>query len=498
MASIPRCVRTMAMTFAAFILSAGLAYGQPAGEPAAQPLAAPDHVDRGTSGVELWNLTQSKLFNGEIHRIYVKMNQATWNQLHDDEKNSGCRKSNDVKWVHARYFVVDDVPMKDVAMKVRGNTSRCIPRLQFSVQFDRDHGVYSRQGNEAWHEVVFDEATKAAIKDRSLFGLTEISLRRSYNDSSSVNDSGNGLLAREYLATWAAGEAENVAHTTVRGAPLYRTVYALVEFQLCASDADNACTNRFRRAYLIAETLDKSFFKMRFDDKKPTVFAMAHGCALKGDNGFGLACVEPQYLEGKKFDEDDAQQKAQALSYLTGPTGLKTRLDAATTPAAIGEVLDLDNVVNYASIATTVGHWDSAYGNFNNDLLYYDHASNKWKLIIWDMDNTFDYNGRGDPFRRYAYDDVAKAPRVLFDKLFALPELNARLKKRLGAYVAQIYDNKGAGPISGKIIEGRDRYIAKLNAELVAGERQKLSRTREMFDYTRTRFGVLRKELAAD
>jgi hypothetical protein len=37
-----------------------------------------------------------------------------------------------------------------------------------------------------------------------------------------------------------------------------------------------------------------------------------------------------------------------------------------------------------------------------------------------------------------------------------------------------------------------------MNADLVAGERQKLSRTREMFDYTKTRFGVLRKELSAD
>lgn len=489
---------SLGTAFAVLVLSAGLAFGQVAGQPAAQPLAPPDQAERGTSGVELWNLTQSKLFNGEIHRIYVKMNQAAWNQLHDDEKNSGCRKSNDVKWVHARYFVVDDVPMKNVAMKVRGNTSRCIPRLQFSVQFDRDHGVYSRQGNEAWHEVVFDDATKAAIKDRTLFGLTEISLRRSYNDSSSVNDSGNGLLAREFLATWAAAEAESVAHTTARGAPVYRAAYALVEFQLCASDADNACTNRFRRAYQITEAIDKRFFKMRYDDKKPTVFAMAHGCALKGDRGFGLACVEPQYLEGKKFDEDDAEQQAQALSYLTGPTGLKARLDAATTPAAVGEVLDLDNVMNYASIATTVGHWDSAYGNFNNDLLYYDRASNKWKLIIWDMDNTFDYNGRGDPFRRYTYADVANAPRILFDKLFALPELNTRFRKRLGAYLARIYDKKGAGPVSDKIIEGRDRYIAKLNAELVAGERQKLSRTREMSDYSKTRFRVLRKELSAN
>jgi len=484
---IPRRLRCLSIAFTMLGLSAGPAYGQPV--PATDPAM---------SGEELWNLTQSKLFNGEIHRIYIKMNQGAWNQLHDDEKNSGCRKSDDVKWVHARYFAFDDVPMKDIAMKVRGNTSRCIPRLQFSVSFDRTHGVYSRQGNENWHEVPYDDVAKAGIKDRTLYGLTELNLRRSFNDSSSQNDSGNGMLAREYVATWAAAEAEKVARTTVRGAPVYRTAYALVEFQLCASDADNDCSNRFRRAYVVAEALDKSFFRMRYDDKKPTVFAMSHGCALKGDNGFGAACMAPQYVDGKRFDDGDAGQQAQAMNHLTGPAGLRARLEAATTPASIGDVLDLDNLMNYASIVTTVGHWDSAYGNFNNDLLYLDASSNTWKLIVWDMDNTFDYDGRGDPFRRYSYADVANAPRILVDKLLTTPELNSRLKKRLDAFLARVYDDKGAGPISSKIAEGRDRYIAKMNGELAGGELQNLARTREMFDYTRTRYGVLRRQLSAD
>jgi hypothetical protein len=364
------------------------------------------------------------------------------------------------------------------------------------VSFERTHGVYSRQGNEPWHEVQYDDAAKAVIKGRTLYGLDELNLRRSFNDSSSKNDSGNGMLAREPVATWAVAEAEKVASTTVRGPPVYRTAYALVEFQLCSSDADNKCANRFRRAYVIAESLDKAFFRMRYDDRNPTVFAMSHGCALKGDDGFSLRCVEPEYIEGKRLDEGDREQEAKALSYLTGPAGLKTRLDGAGTAAEVGEVLDLDNVMNYASVATTVGHWDSAYGNFNNDLLYFHAPSGKWKLIIWDMDNTMDYDGPGGPGHLYSYADVAKAPRILFDKLFDLPTLNARLKQRLGSYLSTIYDEQGKGPMRDEIVRVRDQYIAKMNGELVSGERQNLDRAREMLDYSETRYRVLKEQIS--
>ena len=172
------------------------------------------------TGQALWDQTEDKLFNGRIHKIYVKMNQAVWNQLHDDEKSNACTKGENVKWAHVRYFVLDELVLKNVALRVRGNTSRCIPRLQFSVAFDKANKVYTRQGQERWRAVNYDAATLAAIKDRTVHGLKELSLRRSFNDSTAENDSGNGMLAREYVAAWAAAQAETVARTTLRGAGL--------------------------------------------------------------------------------------------------------------------------------------------------------------------------------------------------------------------------------------------------------------------------------------
>jgi hypothetical protein len=68
---------------------------------------------------------------------------------------------------------------------------------------------------------------------------------------------------------------------------------------------------------------------MRYDDAKPTFFSMSHGCALKGDRGLTPACLEPEYLKGKKYDDQDAEQTAQFTALLSGPQGLKAQIDAA-------------------------------------------------------------------------------------------------------------------------------------------------------------------------
>jgi spore coat protein CotH len=465
-------------------------------QPTVQPAAETGPPE--ASGNDLWALTESRLFNGEVHKISIRMNQAVWDRLHEDEKRNECRKAAHTGWAHVRDFTINDVIMKNVAIKVRGNSSRCVPRLQFSVSFDKTKGVYTRQGTEDWYEVNYDEQTGAAIKGRTLHGLQELNLRRSYNDSSSEYDSGNGMLAREFVATWASAKAEDIAKTTLRGPPTYRTAYALVEFQFCANDADNACNNRIVRAYLIAEPLDKGFFKMRYDDEKPTFFSMAHGCALrveKGNEGFTYRCLEPEYMDGKKIDEANAEDLLKALAHINGTEGLKAHVDAAASPSELGKVLDLDSIMNYAAFATTVGHWDSAYGNFNNDVLYFHPPSGKWKLIASDMDDTFDYDGAGGTARSYSYAEVANGTRILFDKLFGMPELDAKFRKHLGNYLTTLYGSNGSdSPLKNKILDARDRYILKTNDELPSTEHQNIERAKEMIDYAKQRLRVLRNQ----
>lgn len=487
-----------ACCIAAFVglsLGAGSASARLPAKPAAQ--AAMEEDRPGISGKELWALTETKLFNGQVHRISLRMNQAVWDRLQEDEKSQGCSDTGSPKWAHVRDFTFNDIGMKDVAIKVLGEGSRCVPRVPFALSFGRMEGVYTRQGEENWVEAEYGEPARAAIRDRVLHGLESLNLHRSYNDSSAENDGGKGMLAREFVATWAAAKAEDTARTTLRGAPVYRTAYALVEFQLCAGNADDSCDNRFIRAYLIAEPIDKGFFRMRYDDEKPTFFSMANGCALRTDRGiqgFISPCLQPEYLEGKKVDRENGALQLKALGHLTGPGGLRSRIAAAESAPELGKVIDLDAFMNYAAFATTTGYWDSAYGNFNNDILYFHAQSGKWKIIVGNADNTFgDGNGgRGNPANSYSYAEAAGTPRMLFDKLFGISALDAQFRKHLGNYLSRLYAPDGS--IKGTITDTRDRYIMKLNDELPSGERQDTQRAQGMLDYARQRVRVLRNQ----
>lgn len=462
------------------------------------------------TGEQLWNDTQAKLFQEKfVHQIYIKLNQAAWNQLHDDEKNNGCSKGDDVKWVYLKHLAVDGQDFPHAAFKVRGNTSRCIPRLQFSVRLHKAKGVWNKQSwDREWHKVDFNEADAKAIKKQNLYGLPGFSLRRSFNDASASNDSGQGMLAREYVGSWAVAQGEKVSRTTVRGAATYRTSYAVVEFQLCNDDADEACNNRFRRMYILSENIDSDYFRIRYDDDAPTAFSMTYGHALKldenGNHEFRTKYIEPLFIDGNEVEDENSPEGkallAKAADLFDGPNGLVTRLKAAKTKADVEAVLDLQNFYNYAASATTIGHWDSAYGNFNNDVLYFHKASGKWKIITWDVDNTFDFDGPGNPGRDYKYQgDLSKSynRRIIFDTLFGIPEIEKEFKEHLKKYLAVLYTSRDSGPLHDKIYSAQQDHIRKVNEEygLPAGERQDLSRIQEMNDYKVQRYLKLQEQL---
>jgi hypothetical protein len=454
-------------------------------------------------GASLWTDSEQQVFKEPyVHQIYIKLNSAAWAKLHDDEKAHGCKKSDDVKWVHVRHLAFDGKNFPDAAIKVKGNTSRCIPRLQLSVQLNRTKGVFTTQGDGKWWEKSFSSQDSERIKGQNFGGISEFSIRRSFNDSSSKGmsaDSGQGMLMRETMATWTMAQTEQVSKTTVRGAPVYRTGYTMVEFQLCTNDNDDACNTRFRRAYVVAEAINKAFFAMRYDDPKPTAISLSLGCGLKTNSesvhAFRDQCEDPLFLDGKKY-EDNPEMKAKLVDMLDGPNGLVSRIKGAKTVAEVKEVIDLDSFLNYIAGASLTGHWDSALGNWNNDVIYFHSPSKKWKMITWDMDNSFDFDGPGNPSRDYAY-RKSDSRRAVLDPLLAIPEVDSLLKKRISDLLARLYASRSSGALHDRLYFVQKNYIEKLNSDygLHPDERQNTALSKEMFDYTEVRFDNLKKQL---
>jgi|GEM_PF-4865094 len=462
------------------------------------------------SGEELYKLTQENVFSEKIHRIYIKMNKASYESMKQDEHAHGCEGKFDVKWAHVRHFVFDDIDISNTAVKIRGNTSRCIPRVQLSVKFNKTKGVSKKNYNwENWTTLAYPADVENTIEKQSLFGLEGLSLRRSGNDSSSSDEERKGFLGREFVSTWGFAQTEALAKTTVRGAPVYRATYAWVEFQLCANDADEDCNDRRRQIYNVAENINEQFIKERYDVEKPTLIQHDHGCGFKQDKSFDVECYGPAYVEGKKYDESNPKHNDKLTKLLDGPDGLRLKLEAAKTEADVAALLDIDSFLNYMVAAGTLGHWDSAYGNFNNDFMFYDSGTGRWKIIAWDLDNTLVEKGRGSVERNYSYSDVAPGPRTLFDPFFRIPSLQARVQQRFKDYLALMYKDRNGGPLNDRIIHARDNFVSRLVSTCENWDKDRLNRdaclhdankvdtdlAQGMFNYIKERYLNLKDQL---
>jgi spore coat protein CotH len=435
------------------------------------------------SGAELWNQSQT-VFNDQVHALSLDMKQGDWNQMHEDENCAGTGnvgRKDSARWWHVDRLTVDGETFQHVAVKIKGNTSRCIPRVQLSVRLDKNSGVFS-QGKE----IAYDDAAKAILKSQSLKGMTEFALRRSANDSGV-----NGMLAREPVGAWAFGEAEKLKATTVRGAPVYRTAYSTVQFSFDGQ-------NRFTRGYQIAEAINENFFKMRYDDTSATAISLTMGCGLQLDGGKsrlawklpdGRACHDPEFVEGAKFKGDDAALRAM----FEGAGGLVTRLGQAKSIADVQQVIDLDSFLNYATAATLIGHWDSALGNNNNDALYQD-ANGKWRIIAWDLDNTMDFdNAPGRPDRPYTYRTDGR--RAIFDTILSIPEVDKLFKERIASFLTKLYKDRDSGPLRDRLMNNVKRQVEAMNQKLAPDERFDTARTQEMTDYMTQRYVSLKTQL---
>jgi hypothetical protein len=138
----------------------------------------------------------------------------------------------------------------------------------------------------------------------------------------------------------------------------------------------------------------------------------------------------------------------------SGLTAFFSGLAAATTPAQLAPHVDIDNVLAYYAGATLVGHWDSFAFGQNNDYLYH-HADGRFRIVVWDLDNTFgsEWTGGtsilGTSVYQMKNNDNYQA---LFGKLLNDPVTKARYTDKVRALLDTCFNTTH---LSGKIAEWR-------------------------------------------
>jgi hypothetical protein len=151
---------------------------------------------------------------------------------------------------------------------------------------------------------------------------------------------------------------------------------------------------------LLVETVDDTFLARWYDDPNGALYEGSHGVDLvPGHEG------RFEYDEGP--DPDDRADLIAVIDALQAPP------DAAGI-AHLETVVDLDQVLTYLATERLALHWDG-YKNTNNYRLYHDPQSDRFDLLPWGADNTFDvvqmdaWEGRGKLLRWCLASDVCAA-----------------------------------------------------------------------------------------
>ncbi len=412
-------------------------------EEAPGPLVAPEVVEpcdavaplakaKDLTAERLHDLSRRCIFNDSFHDVKMTVLSETFKKVLDD----GC---NEVEsgYGHAIEVVIDGVRIPDVGFKVRGNTSKCNPKRQFKLKFDAKKAFSKKHG-------VVTPREFPANKDRRFFGVAALNLRASNNDPA---------MLREHVSS-SIFEAAAASHpVTKRGALVYDTTFTkvFVSFNRKENEGKEGKFTRlfdgkffdYKGIYTLAENIDDVFLHSRFGEGEDAprnhfLFAAALKRAFFERDTYRREGWVPEYVDGKeaKTEEDLAAGDAKLFQLFD-----VLRPDATDTE--IEALIDVDAVVNYFAAIVLSGHWDSMVGNRNNDLLFFDGVTGKWKIVTWDLDNSLgvikaQYDGI---MQDDLYHPAEQNPAKLFETLFAegRPAFRERLRSRVQELFSGIY-----------------------------------------------------------
>lgn len=109
--------------------------------------------------------------------------------------------------------------------------------------------------------------------------------------------------------------------------------------------------------------------------------------------------------------------------------------DDNNMPGLLGQVVDLDQFIDYWAMEAVTGHWDGATGNANNHYVYRDPNSGMFNFIPWGTDGalslTHPLNPGTGPLYRFT---------SIPSRLYAIPEYRERFHQRVLSLLDELWD----------------------------------------------------------
>ena len=421
----------------------------------------------------------STLFSDKIHELHIYLRGATFSRVvtHKDQGGEAC-KSN------ARYGRVEKLVFKnnvngetteirDTGIRVKGNTSCANFKKQFKFKFNADAVEIENQAGESvfrvsqvfegdGDDVAYTEEDSKRINKQDFYGLKSIALRVSLNDPTLIREK----LSSEVFAFGDEWKRKNQKPgATLAGGAVYRAGFVHL-FVHKGGDAEDF------GLYDLVELVDKTMFKSRYGKSIKHAFQtnLARGDFRNADLAEAdlLTAYEPELQDGDSIPSQDEvdvlkslRQQGKIEAQLLAAAEQRrtesareirkfiTTLNGVRSAEGLGQLLDIDNVLNYMVAANLAGHWDSAIGNANNDYLIFNKEVGKWQLFVWDLDNSFGsvatgsspFNGAWNAgpmeFMRGSTNLLSTQERPLFSKV--MQYFGREYRERYAAFLDGVY-----------------------------------------------------------
>lgn len=304
------------------------------------------------------------LYDGKLHRIHIWMNEDSLTALLAPEN----------RWTNHTYpadFIYDgNDTLKNIGIRIKGNTSRNAKKLSFRLSFDE-------------------------FENQTYQGLKTINLNGNHNDPS---------VSRELLSNYVMNEAGIIA-TRVNHIQLY-------------------INGVYRGVYAQAEHINKKFLTTRFNESSGNLYKCSWPADLtwKGSNQQTYKdIINPSPLNERAY-ELKTNESVDDYSDLVLLINTINNTPTAQFKNAIDTLFDVDAFLKVLAAEILLGHWDNYAFNKNNYYIYHQQQKHKFYYIPYDMDNTLGVQwGFGDVNNRNVNNWV-KSEIPLSSKILAVPE----------------------------------------------------------------------------
>lgn len=441
--------------------------------------SAADALSQGKlQGQEIYDLTARCVFSDSFHEVRIQILGETFEKVLADGQNDV-----DSGYGHVIELNLDGHPIKNVGIKVRGNTSKGNLKRQFKFKFDETEMFSIWNGKTETKE--FSEN-----KDRTYFGLASFSVRASANDPAMI---------RENISSFVFSKVAQAAPTSLRGPLVYRTAFTKLLVSYNQTKEEGTFKQKIgnyyyddKGFYSLTEDINKTFLNTRFasKDKKLDNFHLIEadkGVASFNAKQYTRKGWSAEYVKGKKAKSEEDLKEADALILKLGEL-----LVDKTSDDDLAKQIDIDSVVNYMAGALLSGHWDSILANANNDYLFFNNTTQKWQVIVWDLDNSQGANH--DIYKSFMSDDLfqpaKKKPNAIFTTVFAKnrPKFRNTLKQRVQQYFTSIY-------ASGEFDRAVDKYDEVVRKHSLGWENYNKQNYTDIKKFAKQRYDVIKTQL---